>query len=268
MDRAYWHRQAPREPLFPDLLWSRPEHRAQAGKLGVIGGHAQSFAAAATAYAEAGKAGVGTVRVLLPDSLEKTVGHVIAAGEYAPSTPSGSFGQRALDAALELANWGDGLLLAGDLGHNSETAILLEKLSQDYSGQLTVTKDAIDYFTAAPAPLLQRENTLLVLSFAQLQKLAVQAHFPQAFTFSMDLLRLIDTLHDFSQAHRPAIIVKHLENIVVAANGQVSTTKLANDPDSWRVVTASHAAVWWLQNPGKPFEALTTSVFEQFKEAD
>src|SRR5436309_99108 len=108
MDHTYWHKQTPSTPLFPDLLWSRPEHRAQAGKLGIVGGHAQSFAAAATAYAEAGKAGIGTARALLPDSLEKTVGRIFEAGEYAPSTPSGSFSQRAIGETLELANWGDG----------------------------------------------------------------------------------------------------------------------------------------------------------------
>ena len=260
MPNDYWHRQTADKPLFPDLLWSRPEHRAQAGKLGIVGGQAQSFAAAATAYAEAGSAGIGTARVLLPDSLEKTVGHIFEAGEYAPSTPSGSLSQRALSEVLDLAAWGDGLLIAGDLGHNSETAILLEKLAHDYTGQLTVTKDAADYFTEAPAPLLQRENTLLVISFAQLQKLAVQAHFPQAFTFSMDLLRLIDTLHDFTGQHRPYIVTKHLENLLVAVNGQVSSTKLNQELLTWRVATAAHAATWWLQNPSKPFEALTTAL--------
>ena len=260
MQSDYWHKQAPGSPLFPDLLWSRPEHKAQAGKLGIIGGNAQRFAAAASAFAAATEAGAGTVRVLLPDSLEKTVGRIFEAGEYAPSTPSGSLSQKALDSVLELAAWGDGLLIAGDLAHNSETAILLEKLVHDYHGQLTITKDAVDYFTATPAPLLQRENTLLVLSFAQLQKFAAQAKFTQAFTFSMDLLRLIDTLHAFSLQCKPNIIIKHLENIMVATGGQVSSTKLSQDLETWRVATAAKASVWWLQNPNKTFEALTTSL--------
>ena len=260
MQVDYWHRQTPDKPLFPDLVWSRPEHRAQAGKLGIIGGHAQSFAAAATAYAAAVQAGVGSARVLLPDSLQKTVGRIFEVGEYGPSTPSGSLSQQALSDVLELAAWSDGLLLAGDLGHNSETAVLLERLPQEYQGQLTITKDAIDYFTAAPTPVLERPDTLLVLSFAQLQKLAISGHSPQAFTFSMDLLRLIESLHEFTLRHETAIIVKHLENILVAADGQVSTTKLDKDLPTWRVQTAARAAVWWLQNQAKPFEALTTAV--------
>lgn len=260
MDHTYWHRQTAQKPLFPDLLWSRPEHKAQAGKLGIIGGNAFGFAAAATAHAEASLAGVGTARVLLPDSLQRTVGRVFEAGEYAPSTPSGSFSQHGFGEVAELSQWADGLLLAGDVGHNSETAILLEKLAKDYRGQLTVTKDALEYFTGSPKGILERPETLLVLSFAQLQQLGIHAHFTKAFTFDMDLLRLIDQLHDFTTQHKVSIVVKHLQNIVVAVDGQVSTTKLFTDLQPWRVCTAAHAAVWWLQNPNRPFEALSSSV--------
>lgn len=260
MDHTYWHKQTPQAPLYPDLLWSRPENKRQAGKLLIVGGNAQGFAAAGEAYAEAAKAGVGTARVLLPDSLQKTVGKVLEAGEYAPSTPSGSFSGRALAEMLAMAGWSDGVLVAGDLGRNSETAILIEKFIDKYDGQLTLTKDAVDYCVNAPAALLARENTLLVLSFAQLQKLAVKARFIQALTFEMDFLRLVDALHEFTLKYKVNIIVKHLETMFVAAGGQISTTKLTEDTEIWRVKTAAHAAVWWLQNPAHAFEALTTSL--------
>jgi hypothetical protein len=258
--RNYWHKQTAEQPLFPDLLWSRPENRAQAGKLLIVGGNAHGFAAAGEAYTEAVAAGIGTARVLLPDSLQKTVGRVFAAGEYAPSTPSGSFSQKALAELLGMARWADGVLLAGDLGRNSETAILLEQFISKYSGQLTLTQGAADYFTKAPCDLLQRPSTLLVISFAQLQKIAVSARFAAAFTFDMNFLRLIDTLHDFTNQHQVNIIVKHLDTIFVAVGGQVSTTKLDPYPDIWRVKTAAHAATWWLQTPDKPFQALTTNL--------
>jgi len=258
--RDYWVKQTGGQPLYPDLLWSRPENKHQAGKLLIAGGNAHGFAAAGEAYAEAGQAGIGTARVLLPDSLQKTVGRVFEAGEYAPSTPSGSFSQKALAGLLDMAAWADATLVAGDLGRNSETAILLEKFTSKYPGRLALTKDAADYFIGAPGPLLDRQDSLLVISFAQLQKLAAKARFPVALTFEMDFLRLVDSLHEFSLKHQPAIIVKHLETIFVAADGRVSTTKLDADLDIWRVKTAAHAAVWWLQNPSKVFEALTTSL--------
>lgn len=246
--------------MFPDLMWSRPENKRQAGKLLIAGGNAHGFAAPGEAYESAMKAGIGTARVLLPDSLRKTVGKVFAAGEYAPSTPSGSFNRRALAEVLALSQWADGVLLAGDFGRNSETAIMLEQLVSKHAGQLTLTQDAADYFLKTPSTPLERPDTLLVISFAQLQKLAASAGFTAAFTFDMDLLRLVETLHEFSARYAAGIIVKHLDIILVAVNGRVSTTKLAEDKEIWRVVTASVAAVWWLQNPGKTFEALTTSL--------
>lgn len=261
MQNKYWHKQGS-EPLFPDLVWSRPENRAHAGKLLIVGGNLYSFAAAANAYQEAGKAGVGTARVLLPDKLQKTVGRVFEAGEYVPSTPSGSFAQNALTELLATSQWADGVLLAGDFGRNSETAILLEKFTEKYSGQLTITHDAADYFIPNPAAVLNRADTLFVISFAQLQKLAVNAKFPTAFTFDMDFLRLVDALHEFTSHHAVFIVTKHLDTLFVAVNGQVSTTKLGKDRPIWRVKTAAHASVWWLQNPSKPFEALTTAVLE------
>lgn len=255
----YWQKQTADKPLFPDLLWSRPENRVHAGKLLIVGGNAHGFAAAAEAFNEATKAGIGTARVLLPDSLQKTVGRVLEAGEYAPSTPSGSFSQRALAEMLAMSQWSDGVLLAGDLGRNSETAILLEKFSTMYQGQLTITKDAADYFANAEK-LINRPDTLLVISFAQLQKLATTVRFPQAFTFDIGLLRLIEMLHDFTAQYQTAIITRHLDNIFVAVNGSVTTTRLESPTKVWRVKTAAHATTWWLQNPSKPLEALTTSL--------
>lgn len=260
--QTYWHKQTIDQPLFADLLWSRPENRAQAGKLLIIGGSAQGFAAAGDAYNYATKAGIGRARVVLPDSLQKTIGKVFLNGEYAPSTPIGSFAQLALGEFLAMANWADGVLLAGDLGRNSETAILLEKFITKYEGQLTITKDALDYFMALPGKVLDRPDTLLVLSFAQLQKIAISCGFRQAFTFEIDFLRLIDLLHDFTLEHQANIIVKHLDNIFVAANGEVSSTKLRDDQKIWRLQTGTYASVWWLQNPTQVFQALTTSVLQ------
>jgi len=261
MDRTYWHRQTKDKPLYPDLLWSRPEHKAQAGKLLVIGGSSHGFSAPALAFDEAEKAGAGTVRALLPDSLQKTVGRAFPAGEYAPSTPSGSFSQQALGECLEASQWADGVLLAGDFGHNSETAILLEKFVNKYSGQLALVQDALDYFLMSPEQLLDRDKTLLVPSFRQLQKLSQAANFPQPYTSDMDLLKMIESLHDFTEKHSIGIILGHAGNAIVTIDGRVSTTKIDTLPDG--IVAASHASVWWLQNPSKPFEALSTAVIGQ-----
>ncbi len=259
-DQPYWQRQEPDKPLFPDLLWSRPENKLYAGKLLIVGGNAHGFAAPAEAYAEAERAGIGVSRVLLPDALQRTVGKVFLAGEYAPSTPSGSFSQKALIELLSLAQWADAVLIDGDLGRNSETAILLDKFVSKYDGPLTLSSDAADYFITPQTTILSRPDTLLVLSFAQLQKLAIQAHFTTPFTSTMDFMHLIKAIHDFTTEHSISLILQHPNNTIVAVDGQVSTTK--TDPAAPYSTTriAAHAAVWSLQHPGQAFQALTTSM--------
>lgn len=260
MDHTYWHKQTIDKPLFPDLIWNRPENRQFAGKLLVIGGNLHGFTVPATAYNEALKAGIGVARVILPDALQKTVGKLVPEAEFVPSTPSGSFAREALGEILPAAHWADGVLLAGDFGRNSETAILLESFIEKYPGQLTLTKDAADYFAKSPQLLIHRPGTTLVISIAQFQQFATHSPFGTPITYTMDMLQFIGALHNFTTEFQANIIVRHLDNTFVAVNGQVSTTKVTTEEKIWRAKTAAHAATWWLQNPSKPFEALTTSL--------
>lgn len=258
----YWLTQTSDKPLYADLAWSRPENKQQAGKLLIVGGNLHGFAAPAEAYVAVTKAGIGTARVLLPSAIQKIVGRFIENGEFAPSTPSGSFSKMALSELLLQSNWADGVLISGDLGRNSETAVLLESFLQKSSLMVTITKDAVDYIVSAPDTAMKRERTLLVLSFSQLQRLAVNTHAPEAIRFSMDLLHLVQWLHAFTTRFRVSIIVKHLDHILVASDGQVSSTQVPKAMPIWRLTTAAHASVWWLQHSGKPFQALTAAVHE------
>lgn len=259
MANTYWHKQTSDKPLFPDLQWSRPENKRQAGKLLIVGGNLHGFAAPAEAYQAAVEAGIGTAKVLLPDALQKVVGTFLENANFAPSTPSGSFSQKALAEFLDLSQWADAVLLAGDFGRNSETAIVLEKFLQKSQLPIILTKDAVDYFRALPDQILKRENSLIVLSIAQLQQLTRAATPTAPIRFDMDLLQLVDSLHNLTNDYPCHLITKHGETFFVASGGQVSTTKLSDDQPIWRVQMAAAASVWWLQNSSKPFEALTNA---------
>jgi len=261
MDQSYWLRQTDK-PLFPELEWSRPETKLQAGKLLLIGGNLHGFAAPAEAYGMAEAAGAGIVRVLLPESLRKSVGKLFPEADFAPSTPSGSFAASALAELLDASMWANAVLLPGDISRNSETTVLLEKFLEKYQDQTTLTKDAADIFVQQPFTILQRPDTLLVLAMGQLRQLGSGAHFPRAFTTEMGLVQLVDALHEFTKRFPLSIVTKHQGHYVVAVNGQVSTTKIADEQPIWRLKIATKASVWWLQNPTKPFEALTTAVLQ------
>jgi len=259
----YWLKQSNETPLFENILWSRPEHRSTAGKLLIVGGNAQGFLAVAEAYQEAMNAGAGVVRAILPDALRKTVGAVLEATEFVPSTPSGSFAASSLNELIISSTWGDAVLISGDLGRNSETSAVLESYVQKYTGMLTVTKDAVDYFYLTPEILLNRKDTALVLSMAQLQKLGTAAKFETPFLLSMGMLLLVKALHDFTIKYPVTIITKELDQLVVAHAGRVSSTKLKKDIEIWRVKTSASVTTFWLQNPSSPFESMTTALYEE-----
>lgn len=256
----YWLKQKKEVPLFPDILWSRPESKQAGGKLLIIGGNIRGFVDVGLSYMAATKAGAGTVRVLLPDGLRKTVGATLENCEFAPTTPSGSFARTALNELLINASWADCVLLAGEFGRNSETAIMLESFVQKYSGPLVVTRDAVDYFFGNPVLILDRANTCIVGTTSQLQKLATGSHFTKAITTSLDLIRLVEILHDFQTTHKTHLITHQHGTTLIASDNKVSTTLVGNNEEIWRVPTAATAAVFWMQNQNKPFDALTVSV--------
>jgi len=261
MDTTYWHKQGDK-PLYEELLWSKPENKRFAGKLLIVGGNAHGFLAPASAFGIAEKTGIGVAKVLLPDVVSKSVGQVLENTEYAPSNKSGSFAKNALEQWLHFASWADGILLAGDFGHNSETAVVIEKFLKMYSGPVIVTQDAIDELYSAPSNLLDRPSTVIVASLGQLQRLCTEIKYKTAIKYEYTLQQMVSLLQQLTAEYKATIIVKHNNIFLVAADGKVSSTHSDSSESIWRVETAATASVWVIQNPSKQFEAATTSIYE------
>ena len=260
MDYDYWRRQDAKTPLFPDIEWSKPEQRTQRGKLGIIGGNKLGFAGVAESYSTALSTGAGEVRVLLPDVLRKAIPPSMTDVVFGGSNPSGGLSREALPEMQALSAWARVVLLAGDAGRNSETAIVYEDLIQKYDGLLVLTRDAIDLVKNSSETLANRPNTVLVLSFAQLQKLFQSVYYPKVLTFSMQLLQLVEALHKFTITYPITLAVLHKDTLIVAHGGEVTTTPWENPMAIWRGVTAARAASYLLWTPSRPLEAITASL--------
>lgn len=257
---SYWRKQTITQPLFPDINWSKPEQRSQSGRLGIIGGNKLGFAGVGEGYGIAMAAGVGELRVLLPDVLRKSVPSTITDTMFGATNPSGSLARGALIQMTTIGQWATGILLIGDAGRNSETAIVYEDFIQTYSGQLTLTRDAIDLVKHSSQLIVERPDTLLVLSFAQLQKLFQLVYYPKVLTFSMQLTSLIEALHKFTITYPIAITVLFKEQLIVASGGEITSTPWENPMAIWRGSVAAKAAVYWLWTPGKALESITSSL--------
>jgi ADP-dependent NAD(P)H-hydrate dehydratase / NAD(P)H-hydrate epimerase len=259
-DFSYWQKQEAGKALFPDIEWQKPEQKALAGKLLLLGGSAHGFAAVGQAYADAQKAGIGICRVVLPDALKKTIDPQAYDCVFVPTNQSGGITKDALPQLKAAAAWADGLLLIGDAGRNSETAIVYEELLSAFPDKLTlITRDAVDLLKGAWPQLLQREQTVLIATFAQLQKLFQSVYYPKTMLFSMQLSNLVEALHKFTITYPATIMTFHQNHLLVAKEGQVSSTPWDEPMLIWRGSVAAKAAVYAVQHSQR-FEALTSSL--------
>lgn len=257
---SYWRKQEANKPLFPDLEWNKPERRSQAGKLGIVGGNKLGFAAVAESYGQALNAGVGEARVLLPDALKRTIPSVITDTVFASTNPSGSLSREALEPMKALGGWASSVLLIGDAGRSSETALLYDDFISDYSGQLVITRDAIDLVKNNPKLLIERPETLAIASFAQVQKLFQSVYYPKILTFNMHLAQLVEALHKFTITYPLTIVTLHRDTLVIASGGEVVTEPWANPMAIWRGTIATNAAAYWMWTPSQPLEAVSASI--------
>lgn len=260
MDYDYWKRQNIDAPLFPDIEWSKPEQKSMAGKLGIIGGNSLGFAGVAEAYSTALKTGAGYIRVLLPDVLKKTIPAVITDTVFAPTNPSGSLSKDAITQMNAMGEWADSILMIGDAGRSGETAVVYEQFIQKYTGQLILTRDAIDLVKNSSELLIERPKTVLIASFAQLQKLFQSVYYPKVLTFSMQLTNLVEAVHKFTITYPVTLVVLHKDHLIVASNGAVTSQAWDNPMLIWRGSVAAKAAAYWLWTPSKPLEAITSSI--------
>lgn len=253
-----WIKQTSDTPAFPDMVWSQPENKLHAGKLLIVGGNLHGFSTVGEGYTQAMAAGIGTVRVILPDALLKTVQPLIPEAFFGPSTPSGSFGIRSLDTWLEHATWADATLIAGDLGRNSETAVIFERFCAKYGSHITLVGDAIDILITQPSTANNSEMTL-VMTLEQVQKLAQGLRAKKAFISSMNYIEFVAATRELSNVCAANLVVIHDGHVAVAAKGQLSTTAF-NNTQIHITTVAAFAAVWTTQNPDQQFQALTTSL--------
>jgi hypothetical protein len=258
----YWQKQDAK-PLFGEIAWNKPEQKAHAGKLAIVGGNKLSFAAVARSFAFAEGFGAGQVKALVPDALKSVLPH--SAGiVFAPSNHSGGLGKEAAHTLSAINDWANVTVLIGDLGKNSETAVLVENFVAHENGRLVITRDSIDLLINNASAMLERDGTVLIATFAQLQKLFRNAYYSKILTFSMTLTNLVETLHKFTITYPVTVATVHDGQSVVAHGGQVTTTPLNRTGYSpltiWSGEAAVKAALYFLWNPNKPLQAVTTSL--------
>jgi len=267
-DLSYWHKQ--KTPLFQDLLWNIPEQKT--GRLAVIGGNSQNFSTVIriSEYAEHTFPFSHTTTIL-PDALR---GKLPPLGNFSflPSTISGSFAKsHQLSSTIENS---DAALIIGDLSKNSATAIAITDAICPNSNMinesivikpLVLARDTVDLLANDAERWLVRPQTFVIASMAQLQKIFRAVYYPRMIMLAQPLLPTIETLHKFTLSYpKITLLTFHQENIIVAANGKISTTHIVDTDYSpislWSGQLATNVAALNLYNPNQAFAATTAAV--------
>lgn len=251
-----WYFEQADEPLFPNILWSRPETKSQSGSFVIIGGNTHGFHSVFAAYGEVQSLGVGEIRVALPDSLKKHTSTFFPEALYLPSTPGGTFSKKGFEQLLHLCELSDGILLPGNVENNSETSLLFEQLLASTDLPTAIAKDAFDSLSSCWVEILKRPQTVVELDLKQLQKLAQVAQSETAVTSSFGKQQLVDFLHTFTTDHKLSILIELDEHIMAAHDGKVCVS-ISKTP-----VNPMKAGVYASQLPDTFFEALCCSLLE------
>jgi ADP-dependent NAD(P)H-hydrate dehydratase / NAD(P)H-hydrate epimerase len=243
------------QPLYPDILWSRPENRLGAGKITIIGGSNIGIASVARTYGYAVDAGAGSIRVILPSSYQKTSGIGLPLPPdsfFAPSSSTGGFQMRALDEWCMHADWSDIVLISGDLGKNSETTLLLDKFLSTYGHKTIISRDAASIYEPGTSVLLRNIN------LADLQKLSSKvapAHLPLA----SDSLEAFGKKLNAISAATGSYIATYFNNFVWSID-ESEAVATRHTEELWQDQTAAKCAVLLAQNPVKKYSAITTAL--------
>lgn len=262
-DLSYWQKQS--QPLFPDLAWNIPEQKT--GNLAIVGGNSQTFSTVVRISEYANKNfPFSSVKTLLPNALR---GKLPPLGnlEFLPSTSSGSFAKSfQLNSYIAHAS---ASLIIGDLSKNSETAIALADAINEPSDNHTnppiiITRDSVDLLATEASRWLTRDHTFVIASMAQLQKLFRAVYYPRMILLSQPLLPVIETLHKFTLSYKLTILTFHEGQLIVATDGQITTTKLADTNYSpislWSGQLATNVLAFNLYNPNQSLAATTAAI--------
>lgn len=244
------------EPLFSDILWNQPVNRRAAGRLLILGGHAQQFSRTQISYQAVEEAGTGEATVILPRSLQKVVG-TLPDCVFAAETPAGSLSRTAESDIRRYISESDAVLAPGELSQNTETIGLLESLLNETDTPWIITDDIIRSLIQAPDSIARA--AVLVGSPQTLSELAKARRIP-TYVKSPDLQKEQKLLQGLGEQTDSILVCYSGERVLVGDGDRISMTPMGSIDPTW---LAAYISVFHMQHARK-FEATTTAVWQAY----
>ncbi|MBQ6127344.1 hypothetical protein IJI69_01470 [Candidatus Saccharibacteria bacterium] len=255
----YWQKNQDLK-LFADLSWNIPEQKT--GTFNIVGGNSGSFSTVIhTAEYLAKSFPIKKFNILLPDTLKNKV-PPLPDITFLPATESGSFDKSPL--LNEFVSSADYSIFVGDLSKNSATCIAISDAIKNSEKPVLLTRDTIDLLLPEMPSLCEREDTVLVGSLAQFQKVFRAVYYPKVLLLSMPLLPIVEALHKFTLTYPVTILTYSGNQIIVAYAGRITTTPIEKTKFTpitlWSGNLAAAISANNYYSKGKPLEATTFSI--------
>lgn len=251
-----WNKQLDK-PLFPNIFWEAPLNRNQAKKLLIVGGHAKQFAETVGLYSYAMAAGIGSAKVVLPDSLRKLIGSQPDC-LFVESNPSGSISKNSATEILAYASECDGVIFSSELSHNTETISLLETLFTEISKPIFFSSNVLEMLTFQPN-LVLNTNKILVSETKNFMKFANTLKFPITIKAQSSIINKVELITSFTNEYGLGILLAE-DPIITAFDSQICVTEVQNTKINIPEILAI-TATFWIQHDNK-FEALTSAAYK------
>lgn len=253
------------------LDFERPDQRQLAGKLLIVGGHANAFFSIAKAAQVASEAGMGEVLTVLPDSLEKKIPKAEGI-RFLKSEAAGGFAKDDKTELVELMQGVDASLILGDMGKNTEVKELLSGLlTEENKKPMMLIRDSVELALDSDSfeDWLQHENAELFLTIGQLKKLLQTIYYPKVLNLTMPLVQVVEILHKLTLSYDATIAVLQSEQILLAQGGRVLTVALKDTKYNPITLFSGELAVnmlrlqVWNNEQGKNLEAMAAACLDK-----
>jgi NAD(P)H-hydrate epimerase len=242
---------------YQDILWSRPTRRT--GRILLVGGHRDGFAALQRTYAGFEAAGAAESHLALPDKLSKHVGNLEGISLVA-SNPSGSIARDATAELVHLANQSDAVCIGPDLSNNSETTLTMQRVITETRAAVIIPSQSTEQLIGELPNWSENANTLVFLNQKQLLKLAAKLAADATIPLNITNEALQAVAQATSAIFKPSIVIQTKDAIIYAVDGEAGIAKIFLE-DSHSGALTGLLGLFWLQNGSNHLDALEAALY-------
>jgi hypothetical protein len=231
---------------------------SSAPKVLIIGGSSHGFSTTKLYDAIKSKSAYQT-KIIMPKSLEKMLGPAIPDAIFVEATSTGEIAHTAKNEICSAMLWAEAIIFSDDIGNNSQTEILVTELLRELVSPAYFVGHAIDLLQKSDQEAIKNPCIIMVGELAKISKLNSETHSQIALLQADGIVKLVEKMQTVSTSWLATIATESQNQLLIASDGRVSTTK--DIGEDWQVNFVANSVQFAKLFDSKQFEGLTTGAF-------